>query len=162
MKFSGIFKRGLICRMYIDWKVPIGVRNARLRELTYTISPSFTVHHELPSDWSLAYLLKGPFAAISHSFDFGRVDLHGNFRRGLGYLLKIPMNMISHTMSYLMRGFQFCFRLPELPIFPVQFLGLSVKLQSRRWFSFTVLGNYNREASDAISVSLTIQYMPTI
>jgi len=84
-------------RPYISWKIPTGLHYYDLGEITYTPQLSATFNHEF-SQWPLADFRKGPFINFSHSFDFGRIDWIGNFRRGVSASIE---NSFSYNFYYL-------------------------------------------------------------
>jgi len=155
------FQRGLYMssRPFASWRIPTGLATASHGELAYTIGSSVTFNHEF-ARWPLQDFRVGPFAEVSHSLGFGRINWHGNYRRGLALSLT---NSFSYDFS----------RHGEEPFavglffngtghfMPSRFLGVSARLQSRHWS----LGGrgYNDEAGDALrgvaNRSIQAEYM---
>ena len=147
--FPENFQRGLYMssRAFASWRIPTGMRTRNFGELTYTIGPSVTFNHELPR-WPLQDFRRGPFLDLSHSLGFGRVNWHGNYRRGLsvsvanafGYDFSPHADPFSASLSFTGAA-HFIAR---------DFFGFSTRLQARHWFSFNGRPSYHYSAGDAL------------
>lgn len=151
----GQFQSGMYMatRVFTSWSIPTGITTANFGGLTYTLSPSVTFNYGLPT-WPLHPFRRGPFAAFTHSLSLGRVNWHGNFRRGMSFWL-------SNSYRYDFSRYDFSRDAGELvPItlslgwtghFIVnRFLGVSARLESRRWFSLSGRPHYHGDAGDAL------------
>ena len=145
------FHRGLYMssRLFASWRVPTGVTTRNFGELTYTLGPSVTFNHELPS-WPLQDFRRGPFASFSHSLGFGRTNWHGNYRRGLSASLSNSFNYDFFRYDRIQDPFHATLSFTGTGHFIVnRFLGVSARLQSRHWFFFDGRG-YNDSAGDVL------------
>jgi len=145
------FQQGLYMssRLFASWRVPTGVTTRNFGELTYTLGPSVTFNHELPS-WPLQDFRRGPFASFSHSLGFGRTNWHGNYRRGLSASLSNSFNYDFFRYDRIQDPFHATLSFTGTGHFIVnRFLGVSARLQSRHWFFFDGRG-YNDSAGDVL------------
>jgi len=144
---SGIF---MSSTAFASWRVPFGFSDVRFGEVAYTVSPSMTFVHEMPGQPALHGFRRGPFAEVSHSLGLGRIDWHGNFRRGFSVSL-------GNSFFYDVSGYD-VFQDPfhatlgftgVAHLILADFLGLSARMQTRRWVFFGGNG-YNDEAGNVL------------
>ena len=136
-------------RLFASWRIPTGLTTRNFGELTYTLAPSITFNHELPN-WPLHDFRRGPFASFSHSLGFGRIDWHGNYRSGLSVSLSNSFHYDFFRYDRLHDPFHSTLFLSGTGHFIVtRFLGVSARLQSRRWFFFDGRG-YHGNAGDVL------------
>ena len=143
---SGLY---MATRVFASWRIPTGLTTRRFGELTYTIGPSITFNHGLPG-WPLQDFRRGPFAGVSHSLGFGRIDWHGNYRRGLS----VSLSNSYHYDFFRYDGVQDPFHSTlfftgTAHLNVTRFLGVSARIQSRRWFFFDGRG-YHDNAGDVL------------
>jgi len=146
----GEFQKGLYLSSnpYFSWGIPTGLEIGEYGALVYTPSASFTMNHELSSDWPLTESRKGPYLNAKHSLGFGRIDWIGNFRKGFdayidnsyGYdFYRASHEQDALTISYSVSGTgHFIFK---------DFFGASARLQFRQWFNHD---GYNDQAGDVL------------
>jgi len=147
----GYFQRGLYMssRAFANWRIPTGFTTANFGEVTYNINPSVTFNHELPG-MPLDGFRRGPFATIGHSLGFGRANWHGNFRRGLSFWLSNAFNYDFARYDRLQDPFSVTLSLEGTGHFILtDFLGISARVMSRRWFFFDGRG-YHEHGGDVL------------
>ena len=147
----GNFQSGpyMSSRAFASWEIPTGLTTASHGDLSYVMSPSVTFNHEMPGS-PLQDFRRGPFLGFSHSLGFGRVDWHGNFRRGLSssldnsfgydfFLIDSDAEPLSANLSFTGTAH---FTLGG-------FMGVSARVQSRHWFYFDD-GGFHDEGGDVL------------
>ena len=143
----GRFQSGLYMssRFFASWRIPTGLTVGNYGELTYTLGPSVTFNHELPG-WPLHDFRIGPFAGFSHSLGFGRINWHGNHRRGFSASLNNSYRFDFFRQGNIEESLTASLSVNGTGHFIVnRYLGISVQLQHRHWFH-----GYHDEAGDVL------------
>ncbi|MCL2558361.1 MAG: hypothetical protein FWE09_07770 [Treponema sp.] len=161
----GRFQSGLYMAstIFASWSVPTGLRAGDYGELAYAISPSATFNHELSAASPVPDFRAGPFLGLSHSLGFGRTNWLGNFRQGFSFSLG---NSFSHDVSRF-DDRQDPFRVSLSAVGSAHFvmngfMGASLRLQYRHWFSSNGHG-FHGNGADVLrgikSDSFTVEHM---